>query len=82
MRPSATEFAELNEFLLPLLKIRDAIKNGYTTGDIAKLTGLRADAIRRMSSRGEFPEPAFHGKWRYWDRDEIDSWWQATAKKH
>jgi hypothetical protein len=62
-----------------LFRARRALEEGMTTGEIAKLTGFKPNRIRKMSDSGEMPPPAYRGQWRWWDRDEIMSWWREYS---
>lgn len=65
------------------MEILRVLKTGMTSGDIAKLTGLKPEKVRRMSEQGEIPAPVYKGGWAWWwDRAEIEAWWDQRQRSH
>lgn len=69
------------------LRVLAKLQTAMTSGDIVEYTNgaLTQNEIRHMSKRGEMPAPIYQnqtfGKWYWWDRDEIEEWWEAAKAK-
>jgi excisionase family DNA binding protein len=50
-----------------------------TTGDVSRYTGLSKSRLRKLCDQGRMPQPRYAGIARWFNRTEIQQWWDESA---